>query len=360
MWSRDKIEQKRNYFHQQRLNPTGNFTEYITRVYFNILKYANNENNICYYSDLDLKQVIADMYKGIYDKPDHEGRRILKNCINELINMGYIHEDVFNDKKCFVIDKELDYLLENENDYYVKRYKINQNVNRKDGNILFRMFENSNEFNVLLAHMYDPQNNAYEHDFIDFFKCHQCNGKYVLKKGMYGYFFGCNQFPKCKSSRSLADITYDILQENGLAVYELETKCWKCNETIKMISYFPYIDFCNIDSDFEKIDYLKAIRLSVLQNVDKKIQKEFPNINENYSKKAGFSYIANTCMHCGALQGSSIALSNMFEELYIAYKQNNVNQFIVKRIVVNEEILPKNEWGTLIESIKSECEKYSG
>lgn len=33
-------------------------------------------------------------------------------------------------------------------------------------------------------------------------KCPKCNGPTVERNGMYGVFYGCNNFPKCHGSRS--------------------------------------------------------------------------------------------------------------------------------------------------------------
>lgn len=340
MWSKEKREQKRNYYRQQRINPTGNFTEYITRVYYNILKFTYKETKICLIDNINSKKVVEDMYKGIYVHPDHDAYNVMNNCIKELINMGYIHEEIVNNKKCIVVDRELDYLINNENENYLEKYGIKKKCN------------SINNLNCLLKHTGDLDKNDSESKIIDLYSCRKCNGKYVLRNGKYGYFYGCNHFPTCKSTRSIADFTYDILLKKGLAIYEFETECWKCHKHIKVISYFPIFDLCNIDSNIEKIKEMKVIRLSILDGIDKMLEEEYSHIKEVYSKKAGFSYTANTCEHCGALQGSTMALSNVFKKLYLAFKTTGVNQFIVKRIQIDENILSRQEWTDIIERIK--------
>ena len=37
MWNRKKIQAKWSYFRAQRLQPTGNFTEFVVRVYYAVL-----------------------------------------------------------------------------------------------------------------------------------------------------------------------------------------------------------------------------------------------------------------------------------------------------------------------------------
>ena len=52
-WSDEKIESKRQYFLQQRKEPTGNFTEFVVRVYFSVYKKCSeNKNNLCKSSDV--------------------------------------------------------------------------------------------------------------------------------------------------------------------------------------------------------------------------------------------------------------------------------------------------------------------
>lgn len=226
-----------------------------------------------------------------------------------------------------------------------KYEKINMNAQTKK-------ITGENELICLINHMIDPEYHAYEHGFVDFLNCKECNGKYILRDGKYGLFYGCSNYPKCHSTRSIADLTYSILLENGLAIYEFEIECWKCHKTIKIISYFPYFDFCSIDSNLIKIDQLSIIRLSVLDGIDKILEDDYSHVKKVYSKKAGFSYVANTCQHCGALQGSTMTLQNVFEKLNEAFKTKSVKQFITKRIVINQNVLSKVEWEEIIKQIK--------
>lgn len=68
-----------------------------------------------------------------------------------------------------------------------------------------------NELRCLLNHMMASNNYAYDHGFIDFLKCKKCDGKYKLMNGKFGLFYGCSNYPECKSTNSIADFTYDIL-----------------------------------------------------------------------------------------------------------------------------------------------------
>lgn len=58
--------------------------------------------------------------------------------------------------------------------------------------------------------------------------------------------------------------------------------------------------------------------------------------------------IANTCQHCGVLQGSTMSLQDVFEKLNKAFKTKGVNQYITKRLVIDENILSREEWRQVV------------
>lgn len=74
-------------------------------------------------------------------------------------------------------------------------------------------------------------------------------------------------------------------------------------------------------------------------------------VKKTYSKKAGYSYIANTCQHCGALQGSTMSLQNVFEKLNEAFKTKGVNQYITKRLLIDENVLSREEWRQVVNEL---------
>ena len=47
------------------------------------------------------------------------------------------------------------------------------------------------------------RNNLLSYLNIEVLTCPKCSGKLIRRKGQYGYFYGCNNFPKCKYSQSL-------------------------------------------------------------------------------------------------------------------------------------------------------------
>jgi len=49
-------------------------------------------------------------------------------------------------------------------------------------------------------------------------KCEKCNGKMIIKKGRFGEFLACENYPKCKFTRPLG--------------HALKVKCTKCGGDI--------------------------------------------------------------------------------------------------------------------------------
>ena len=70
-----------------------------------------------------------------------------------------------------------------------------------------------------------------------------------------------------------------------------------------------------------------------------------------YSKKAGYSYVANTCYHCGALQGSTMSLQNAFEKLNEAFETKGIDRYITERLVINENVLSREEWRQIVNEL---------
>ena len=51
MWSKEKAQHQREYFSQQRRNPTGNFTEFVVRTYYCIDKACRAHKSNCCFAD---------------------------------------------------------------------------------------------------------------------------------------------------------------------------------------------------------------------------------------------------------------------------------------------------------------------
>lgn len=129
-WSDEKIESKRQYFLQQRKEPTGNFTEFVVRVYFSVYKKCSeNKNNLCKSSDVSSYKIKYIVYEGVYGgQPDHDNRGVIDDCMKHLKEMHYIGFKKENDAWYIYIKKKLDFLLEGEHEFYKNKYGILRDV----------------------------------------------------------------------------------------------------------------------------------------------------------------------------------------------------------------------------------------
>lgn len=172
----------------------------------------------------------------------------------------------------------------------------------------------------------------------------------VLRQGRYGLFFGCSTFPRCRGTLSVAEGTYRMLQTEGLALYQAERPCWKCGEPLRVYSYFPLLDLrAQAPGLGERLEPLRAIRLSALPTLDRFLQGRYSTLGQRYSRKAGFSYLANLCPRCQALQGSQMTLGPVYEQLCRLAEQGKLAGQIKERIPVGEETLPLAEWTEVVE-----------
>lgn len=104
------------------------------------------------------------------------------------------------------------------------------------------------------------------------------------------------------------------------------------------------MDLCEREPGFGILENLYVIRLSILPALDEYLSQKYPSIRSCYSKKAGFSYMANTCPHCGSLQGSQMALGEVYEYLKEAAQQGRLSSYVAETIPLSESTLPKAEW----------------
>lgn len=352
MWNAGKIRRQKEYFAQQRKQPTGNFTEFVVRTYYCILQCCGN-SNACPASMVRNRKICQAVYYGIYDQPDHDYDGVIDDCKKKLREMGYLHTENRKGEEWLVIDRPLDFLLPGEHETYLKKFPpISSSSPASSVSVSIRPISDSQEGQALLRHMLEPERypDPGEHPAAQKISqstalpCRDCDGHYVIRSGCYGIFLGCSHFPKCKSTVSVADAAYALLQRNGIAVYQVTRPCWKCGEPIAVRSYFPQLDLCEREPGFGILENLYVIRLSILPALDEYLSQKYPSIRSCYSKKAGFSYIANTCPHCGSLQGSQMALGEVYEYLKEAAQQRRLSFYVVETIPLSESTLPKAEW----------------
>jgi 5-methylcytosine-specific restriction endonuclease McrA len=86
----------------------------------------------------------------------------------------------------------------------------------------------------------------------------------------------------------------DALEEfyalQDIPIYKWSRGCWKCGKQTDVISYHLCVASSRTIGDIEKIDI--------------ELMRRYPFVKKVYSKTQKETVIANTCQHCGALQGN--------------------------------------------------------
>lgn len=324
MWDRRKVQAKWSYFRAQRLHPTGNFTEFVVRVYYAVLACClEGDGHSCPTGRVRNRRLSHFVYHGIYDQPDHDYDMVLEDCKRNLVQMGYLHWN--EDKTRIFVDRPLDFLLEGEHARYLAM---------------------AQEAFCAPAEPAEKQRAAVPAPL----PCPECGKPMVLRNGRYGLFFGCSAFPACRCTLSLAEGTYRLLRRKGLALYTVSRPCWKCGQSLRVRSYFPYFDLTELLSGAEELlQPLKAVRLSTLPTLDVYLQRRFENLAERYSKKAGFSYVANICPHCNMLQGSQMTLGEVCDTLEAAAQAGELSAYVEERIPLTDACFSAEEWREAVE-----------
>jgi len=148
-------------------------------------------------------------------------------------------------------------------------------------------------------------------------KCRLCNkGYYKVRESQYGLFGGCSTFPNCKSTIKTPDLIFEFLINRGVDIYSWDKECYKCYNKTKVYSYFLYYELEELDDIFSM---LHGLGLGDLSWVDNQLIKKIETIKNCFSKTTKSSYVANTCNHCGALQGRNYVVDDppeIFQELF--------------------------------------------
>ncbi len=339
MWSKEKQEKQKEYFREQRTNKTGNFTEFVVRTYYCIYKTcAINNTNYCLVSEVTPYKIKNIIYEGIYGgQPDHDYNNVINNCFTHLENMQYIHYDNSKSREFIFIDKPLDFLLEGEHGYYLKKYNIKNEISLDKENT------------ITMRKAIDKM--PLETTSIDCDKCH--SGKYALRVGKYGYFYGCSNYPDCKNTKNISDFIYTYLVTNGIKIYEMKTNCWSCGKEISLISYFPEFDFISSNTPFPAYDDWYTVKLGAIPSIDKQIMEKYSNIDTRFSKLAGFSYPVNICPHCNNIQGGKLALSSMHDYLQKELENKNIEKFVIEKMKIYNNSALKEDLKEMVSDLET-------
>lgn len=130
IWSNEKIQKKRDYFMNERIEKCGKFTEFVVRTYYCIYKACSvNNGECCLASDVSAYKIKYIIYEGFYKGiPDHDNKGVIDDCKYHLKSMNYIKYRKENEKWMIYINRPLDFLLKNEHENYLEKYSISNHV----------------------------------------------------------------------------------------------------------------------------------------------------------------------------------------------------------------------------------------
>lgn len=164
-------------------------------------------------------------------------------------------------------------------------------------------------------------------------RCKQCNGTYVLREGRYGAFAGCTNFPRCKSTMKFFELVQAFIRERGINIYRWQRICWNCEKNTPVYSYFLDYELKELD---EYLSTYGPIGLGDLEHIDMLLANEIPSIQIRHSNTTKSRYMANTCVHCSALQGRNYVVDDPHEIIAELWHDHNMKKYLYKTITLND------------------------
>lgn len=129
-WTKEQINKKKEYFKEERIEKKGKFTEFVVRTYYCIYKECSlNNGECCNAKNISPYKIKYIIYNGFYNNiPDHDYKNVIDDCIKHLKLMKYIKFKKENEIWMIYLNKPLDFLLNGEHEYYLKKYNIEKPV----------------------------------------------------------------------------------------------------------------------------------------------------------------------------------------------------------------------------------------
>lgn len=163
--------------------------------------------------------------------------------------------------------------------------------------------------------------------------CPDCGGTFVFRSGKYGEFVGCSNFPNCRKTINITDFVYLFYKKYGFCVYCWNIVCWKCRKPTKVFSYFPLYDLSLYDEHF---GYCMGIGLGSIPAMDSYMIDHYQNIKIMYSRTTNSSYAANSCEHCGALQGRNYVVDDPHEIMGSLFFNHDMYKYLHETITYDK------------------------
>ena len=99
----------------------------VVRTYFLIYKKCSLTDNFCPTNKISSRILVSYVYENFYDnKASNHVPSVVDDCINHLNKMSYIKFIKNNSSLKWIvkIEKNLDFILDGEEDFYFKKYNI--------------------------------------------------------------------------------------------------------------------------------------------------------------------------------------------------------------------------------------------
>ncbi|MCK4483016.1 HNH endonuclease [Candidatus Bathyarchaeota archaeon] len=114
---------------------------------------------------------------------------------------------------------------------------------------------------------------------------------------------GVCQNCKRKLSRDpYEEIIKELSNLKEIPIFKWSKKCWKCQKETPIVSYDFTVGFSFHLGDVEKLDQI--------------LMQKYPFVKRTFSKTRREEVIANTCVHCGSLQGNWFIMEDLINMAY--------------------------------------------
>lgn len=120
-------------------------------------------------------------------------------------------------------------------------------------------------------------------------------------------------------------IVEELLALNEIPIFKWSKKCWKCQRKTPIVSYVFSVGYSFNLGDIEKLDEVLMHRYSFVKRV--------------FSKTRGCEVIANTCVHCGSLQGNFFIVEDLID---MGAEPNGENMSELIDIVLPNNLAPED------------------
>jgi hypothetical protein len=103
-----------------------------------------------------------------------------------------------------------------------------------------------------------------------------------------------------------------------IPIYKWKHDCWKCKKETDMVSYDFVFLYNHSIGDIKKLDEILLRKYSFVKNI--------------YSKTQRKMVIANTCIHCGSLQGNFFVGKELMDMQYVEDMDKSIDMNILNKL----------------------------